>query len=57
MLAKIMHLLTSAHVFEEVRDEHYANNRISASLVNNEPLRACIMILYVPSKQGIARIY
>lgn len=45
--ARIMRTLTSAHVFEEVGEDHFANNRISTSVVGNEPLRACLMILYV----------
>ena len=38
-----MRMLASAHVFDEVREGHFANNCISVSLVDNEPLRACVM--------------
>ncbi|KIP12880.1 hypothetical protein PHLGIDRAFT_97630 [Phlebiopsis gigantea 11061_1 CR5-6] len=42
-LARIMRMLTSAHIFEEVREDHFCNNRITESLVGNEALRACLL--------------
>lgn len=44
-----MRCLCSIHVFQEVAPDSFANNAISASLVGNEPLRAYILLLYVPS--------
>lgn len=46
-IVRIMRTLTSAHVFEEVGEDYFANNRISTSVAGNEPLHACLMILYV----------
>lgn len=42
-----MRCLCSIHVFSEPAPDAFANNRISAALVNNEPLRAYILLLYV----------
>ncbi|KAI5303978.1 hypothetical protein KEM56_006996 [Ascosphaera pollenicola] len=39
-LARVLRCLCSAGVFREVSDGVFANNRISAALVQNEPLRA-----------------
>lgn len=46
---RIMRTLCSAHIFAEVQENHFANNTISASLVDNEPFRAYIVAQYVPS--------
>ena len=43
-----MRTLCSLHVFEEVAPDVYANNHTSAALINNEPLRAYILLLFVP---------
>lgn len=40
-----MRCLCSIHVFSEVGEDVFANNAISAALVNNEPLRAYILLL------------
>lgn len=45
VLARIMRCLCSIHIFREVRPDVFANNSISESLVNNEPLRAYILLL------------
>ncbi len=45
--ARILRCLCSIGVFAEVAADWFANNRISAALVSNEPLRAYIMMLYV----------
>ncbi|KAI0922947.1 hypothetical protein AcV5_009806 [Taiwanofungus camphoratus] len=42
-LAQIMRCLTSIHIFSEVRHGRFANNSVSASLVQNEHLRAFIL--------------
>lgn len=47
MLARIMRCLCSIHIFKEVQPDHFANNSVSAALVDNEPLRAYIVMLYV----------
>ncbi|KAL4890073.1 S-adenosyl-L-methionine-dependent methyltransferase [Aspergillus ambiguus] len=41
-LARIMRCLCSIHIFREVDDGVFANNVISADLIDNEPLRAYI---------------
>lgn len=40
-----MRCLCSIHVFREVSEDRFANNAVSAALVNNEPLRAYILML------------
>ncbi|KAJ5476098.1 hypothetical protein N7475_001827 [Penicillium sp. IBT 31633x] len=41
-LGRILRCLCSIHIFQELEDGVFANNAISARLVNNEPLRAYI---------------
>ena len=43
--ARILRCLASNHIFQESAPGVFDNNRISASLVNDEPLRAYIMLL------------
>lgn len=43
--ARVLRCLCSIHVFREVGPDVFANNDVSASLVDNEPLRAYIMLL------------
>ncbi|EPS43342.1 hypothetical protein H072_2599 [Dactylellina haptotyla CBS 200.50] len=43
-LSRVMRCLCSTHIFREISDDVFANNDISASLVNNEPLRAYILL-------------
>ncbi|KAL2869086.1 O-methyltransferase tpcA [Aspergillus lucknowensis] len=43
-LGRLMRCLCSIHVFQEVRPNVFGNNTISAALVNNEPLRAYIIM-------------
>jgi hypothetical protein len=45
LLGRLMRCLCSIHIFDEVRPNVFANNSISAALVNNEPLRAYIAML------------
>lgn len=47
MAARVMRCLCSIHIFKEVQPDRFANNEVSAALVNNEPLRAYIVMLYV----------
>lgn len=42
-----MRCLCSIHIFQEVQPNVFANNTISAALVDNEPLRAYIVMLFV----------
>lgn len=42
-LCRILRTLCSNHIFTEPSPDHFANNVISAALVNNEPLRAYIL--------------
>ena len=44
-LDRVMRCLTSNHIFREVPGGKFANNRISAALVGNEPLRAYVLLL------------
>ena len=44
-----MRCLCSNHIFQEIGDGMFANNAISAALVNNDPLRAYIVMMYVSS--------
>ncbi|KAJ8124187.1 hypothetical protein ONZ43_g41 [Nemania bipapillata] len=43
-LSRLMRCLCSIHLFAEKEEDVFINNRISLSLVNNEPLRAYIML-------------
>ncbi|PMD30938.1 S-adenosyl-L-methionine-dependent methyltransferase [Hyaloscypha variabilis F] len=43
-LGRLMRTLCSIHVFDEVAPDVYTNNQTSAALVNNEPLRAYILL-------------
>ncbi|KUI69008.1 Demethylsterigmatocystin 6-O-methyltransferase [Cytospora mali] len=50
-LGRVLRCLCSIHIFKEVRPDRFANNRISAVLVGNEPLRAYILMFasdYLP---------
>ena len=42
-LCRILRTLCSNHIFTEPSPDHFANNVISAALVNNEPLRAYVL--------------
>ncbi|KAF2836623.1 O-methyltransferase A [Patellaria atrata CBS 101060] len=43
-LSRIMRCLCSIHIFNEPTANSFANNRISAALIHNEPLRAYVML-------------
>ncbi|KAI0966730.1 S-adenosyl-L-methionine-dependent methyltransferase [Xylaria arbuscula] len=43
-LSRILRCLTSQHIFRETRQNTFANNTVSEALVNNEDLRAYIML-------------
>ncbi|KKA24443.1 O-methyltransferase [Rasamsonia emersonii CBS 393.64] len=43
-LARILRCLCSIHIFREIGPGRFANNRISAALVHNEPLRAYVQL-------------
>ncbi|KAJ8133353.1 hypothetical protein O1611_g274 [Lasiodiplodia mahajangana] len=43
-LSRLMRCLCSIHLFSEKEEDVFTNNRISLSLVNNEPLRAYILL-------------
>ncbi|KAI1261349.1 S-adenosyl-L-methionine-dependent methyltransferase [Xylariaceae sp. FL1019] len=43
-LSRVMRCLCSIHIFHEKAEDVFVNNKISASLVDNEPLRAYIML-------------
>ncbi|KAI0103343.1 S-adenosyl-L-methionine-dependent methyltransferase [Nemania sp. FL0031] len=43
-LSRLMRCLCSIHLFSEKEEDVFINNRISLSLVNNEPLRAYILL-------------
>ncbi|KAF2637243.1 O-methyltransferase A [Massarina eburnea CBS 473.64] len=43
-LSRIMRCLCSIHIFREVQPDRFANNGVSAALVDNEPLRAYIVM-------------
>ncbi len=45
--ARLLRCLTSIHIYQEVAPDVFANNRISETLVGNEPLRAYLMLLSV----------
>lgn len=38
-------ILCTIHIFQEVAENRFANNRISAALVHNEGLRAYVQML------------
>ena len=42
--ARLMRCLCSIGIFAEVDEDVFANNRISESIVGNEPLRAYILV-------------
>lgn len=42
-LCRILRTLCSNHIFTEPSPDHFANNAISAALVDNEPLRAYVL--------------
>ncbi|KAF2280130.1 O-methyltransferase A [Westerdykella ornata] len=54
-LSRVLRCLCSIHIFQQVGHDTFANNRISAALVDNEPLRAYILLfgldLYSASDQ------
>ncbi|KAL4915849.1 S-adenosyl-L-methionine-dependent methyltransferase [Aspergillus aurantiobrunneus] len=54
-LGRLMRCLCSIHVFQEVQPGVFANNTISSALVDNEPLRAYIVMfaLDIYSASGI----
>ncbi|KAK1143900.1 hypothetical protein N8T08_006015 [Aspergillus melleus] len=43
-LGRVLRCLCSSHIFQEVAPDVFANNRISSALVENEPLRAYILM-------------
>ncbi|EWC44896.1 hypothetical protein DRE_00955 [Drechslerella stenobrocha 248] len=43
-LSRVMRCLCSAHVFRETAEDVFANNVISSALVDNDPLRAYILL-------------
>ncbi|KAI0789377.1 S-adenosyl-L-methionine-dependent methyltransferase [Abortiporus biennis] len=43
-LARILRTLCTVHVFREVSDGYFANNDTSATLVNDEPFRAFLLL-------------
>ncbi|KAI0196797.1 S-adenosyl-L-methionine-dependent methyltransferase [Xylaria flabelliformis] len=43
-LSRVMRCLCSIHLFCEKEEDVFTNNRISSSLIDNEPLRAYIML-------------
>ena len=43
--ARILRTSCSTHIFSEVAEGRFANNRISAALVNNPGLRAYVQLL------------
>ena len=43
-LSRLLRCLCSIHIFQEVSPDVFANNVISAALVDNEPLRAYVML-------------
>ncbi|GAP82680.1 putative o- protein [Rosellinia necatrix] len=43
-LSRVMRCLCSIHIFHEKDEDVFVNNRISTSLVGNEPLRAYVML-------------
>ncbi|EEY23686.1 conserved hypothetical protein [Verticillium alfalfae VaMs.102] len=59
-LSRLLRCLCSIHIFTEVEPDVFANNAVSAGLVDNEPLRAYILLLrhgrmpwVFPSPDGI----
>ncbi|KAL4940293.1 hypothetical protein BDV06DRAFT_230434 [Aspergillus oleicola] len=55
VIARILRCLCSLHVFKQIGPDHFANNRISAALIKNEPLRAYVQLfnldIYTASDQ------
>lgn len=47
--ARIMRTLCAIHIFCEVDENRFANNRVSAALVGNDGLRAYVQLLYAVS--------
>ncbi|KAF4211554.1 hypothetical protein CNMCM5878_002502 [Aspergillus fumigatiaffinis] len=45
-LARVLRCLCSSHIFSEPETETFANNRISSVLVDNDPLRAYILMFH-----------
>ncbi|KAF3912593.1 O-demethylpuromycin-O-methyltransferase [Arthrobotrys entomopaga] len=43
-LSRLMRCLCSIHIFRELAEDVFANNRISAALVKNEPLRSYVLM-------------
>lgn len=43
-LARLMRSLCSLHIFQEVSEDVFGNNRMSEALVGNEPLRAYVLL-------------
>ncbi|KAF2821202.1 O-methyltransferase A [Ophiobolus disseminans] len=43
-LSRVLRCLCSIHVLDEVAPDTFANNKVSAALVGNEPLRAYILL-------------
>ncbi|RMZ86788.1 hypothetical protein DV736_g5986, partial [Chaetothyriales sp. CBS 134916] len=43
-LSRILRCLCSIHIFREIENGRFGNNRISAALVKNEPLRAYVQL-------------
>ncbi|CUS10370.1 unnamed protein product [Tuber aestivum] len=43
-LSRVMRCLCSNHLFREVKEDCFANNKITGALVGNEPLRAYLML-------------
>ncbi|PKY04557.1 S-adenosyl-L-methionine-dependent methyltransferase [Aspergillus campestris IBT 28561] len=45
-MGRILRCLCSSHILKEPEPDIFANNRISSALVNNEPLRAYILMFH-----------
>ncbi|AEO59636.1 hypothetical protein MYCTH_2066662 [Thermothelomyces thermophilus ATCC 42464] len=43
-LSRVLRCLCSIHLFSEPREDVFANNRITAALVGNDPLRAYVLL-------------
>ncbi|EOD45656.1 putative o- protein [Neofusicoccum parvum UCRNP2] len=43
-MSRIMRCLCSIHLFDEIAPDTFANNKVSAALVGNDPLRAYILL-------------
>lgn len=44
LVARVMRCLCSIHLFRETADDVFSNNIITKSLVNNDPLRAYVLL-------------